>query len=202
LLDPTDDRELLEKEIEEFNQVGKAGLLDNLPAIADFSSTLLRRSEVRVAVLCITDSDIGNYHTNYMNPVVNYSDSRDLSRRFPGRALQEKISRMTNSLARFPVPLFILHIDPGQDALNKIYQDGLKQLAETVGGQLFLSKTVNDIQANLQEALKWIGKFYVLGIKVKPEEKGFLKLNISETTGNKSAAAPGRLFYPSRLNLQ
>ena len=134
--------------------------------------------------------------------MVNYSDSRDLSRRFPGRALQEKISRMTSTLSRFPVPLFILHIDPGQDPLNKIYQDGLKQIAESLGGQLFLSKTVNDIQANLREALNWIGNFYVLGFKVKAEEKGFLKLRITESSQVKSATAPDRLHYPSRLNLR
>jgi hypothetical protein len=199
--DPTADFSMLEQKIDTLTQNGKAGLLDNIQTVSEFSSQILHKTQVRVAVLFITDSDIGNYRTNYLNPTVNYSDNRDLSRRFPGRALQEKISRMTLTLARTQIPIFILHIDPGQDPLNKIYQDGLKQIAETLGGQLFLSKTVNDVPLMVQSAFAWIRSFYLLGFQATKGKNEQLKIQITPTRD--AAASPGiiKLAYPSHVSL-
>ncbi len=200
--DPTEDRELLRKKIDEMALVGKAGLLDTIQPLMEFSSQLLRKTNVRVAILLITDSDIGNYRTNYLNPVVNYSDTRDLSRRFPGRALQEKIARMTSSLSAYPVPCLIVHIDPGSDPLNKIYQDGLRQLAETLGGQLLLSKTASDIPIMLREALEWIKGFYILSFDGAEEKRGLVKIRIGAPGTVKSAATTERFYYPSYLTVR
>ena len=95
--EPTSDQSLLEQKIEELTQIGKAGLLESIQPISDLATGVLLNSEVRVAIIFITDSDIGNYRADYLNPPVNASDSRDLSRRFAGRALQEKISRMADA---------------------------------------------------------------------------------------------------------
>jgi hypothetical protein len=200
--DPTPDRVLLQQKINEIALVGKAGLLDTIQPIMEFSSPILRKTGVRVALLFITDSDIGNYRTNYLNPVVNYSDTRDLSRRFPGRALQEKIARMTSSLSAIPIPCLIVHIDPGSDPLNKIYHDGLRQLAETLGGQFLISKTTTDIPVMLREALEWIKGFYVLSFDGSREKKGLVKIRISASDTAKAATGMGRFNYPSHLMIR
>jgi hypothetical protein len=198
LQDPTPDREAVLSKIEALAQIGKAGLLESIVPVADFTNGILLRSNVRVAVIFITDSDIGNYRTDYLNPPVNASDSRDLSRRFAGRALQEKISRMATALVKFQAPILIVHIDPGQDPLNKTYQNGLKQFAEAVGGQLFLSKTMGDIPAVVQEAFRWVESFYLLGLDVPWSKGGFIKIQIV-IPQEAGVASPGKLVYPSRL---
>jgi hypothetical protein len=197
LQDPTPDRNVVLNKIETLAQLGKAGLLDSIVSVADFTTGILLWSNVRVAVIFITDSDIGNYRTDYLNPPVNASDSRDLSRRFAGRALQEKISRMVTTLLKFQAPIFIVHIDPGRDPLNRTYQNGLKQFAEAVGGQLLLSKTVGDIPAVVQEAFKWVESFYLLGLNVPWNKNGFIRIQVS--VPQNPSAPPGRLIYPSRL---
>lgn len=202
LLDPTPDRELLTKKIESLSLSGKSGLLDTILPIADFSSHLSRKSSVRVAVLLITDSDIGNYRTNYLNPVVNYSDTRDLSRRFPGRVLQEKITRMTSLLSATPVACVIVHIDPGQDPMNKLYQDGLKQLADTMGGTLLMAKTANDIPVVLREGLEWIRSFYVVECQPAAPLKGMIKIKVTQTAPSKGPSNTDHFFFPPLLTLK
>ncbi len=198
LQDPTPDRAIVEQKIAALAQIGKAGLLESIQSVADLTTGILLHSDVRVAVIFITDSDIGNYRADYLNPPVNASDSRDLSRRFAGRALQERISRTAFALSRFQAPIFIVHIDPGKDPLNRAYQNGLKQFAETVGGQLFLSKTVGDIPAVMQEAFQWVQSFYLLGLDVPGTRSGFFRIQISVSQDPPSSPA-GRLTYPMRL---
>jgi hypothetical protein len=167
--------------------------------VADFTTGILLRTNVRVAVIFITDSDIGNYRADYLNPPVNASDSRDLSRRFAGRALQEKISRMASSLARFQVPIFIVHIDPGLDPLNRAYHNGLKQFAEVAGGQLFLSKTTADIPIILHEAFHWACNFYVVGFEAPKDRGGLLKIQVSLPDEQLAQHTPLRLAYSRRF---
>ncbi len=198
--DPTPDREMLRQGIQALTQIGKAGLLESIQSLADFTTGLLLRSNVRVAVILITDSDIGNYRADYLNPPVNASDSRDLSRRFAGRALQETLSRITTSLSRCQAPIFIVHIDPRQDPLNKTYQNGLKQLAGIVGGQLLLSKTMGDIPLTIHEAFQWVQSFYVLSLQVSRAKRGIQRIQISLSDREQaSQGVSGRLIYPSRL---
>lgn len=198
LQEPTADRSLLQSKIEALAQIGKAGLLESIEPIAEMSTSILLKTEVRVAVVFITDSDIGNYRADYLNPPVNASDSRDLSRRFAGRALQEKISRMTAAMARFQAPIFIVHIDPGLDPLNRAYHNGLKQLAEATGGQCLLSKTTGDIQPAIREAFKWVRSFYVVGFNLTSDKSGYARIEIRST----AESPPGsRFLHPSRVFL-
>jgi hypothetical protein len=197
--DPTPDRQLLQQKIEGFSQIGEAGLLESIQSVADFTTGILLRTNVRVAVIFITDSDIGNYRADYLNPPVNASDSRDLSRRFAGRALQEKISRTASALAKYQVPIFIVHIDPGRDPLNRAYHNGLKQFAEVAGGQLFLSKTVADIPIILREAFYWACNFYVVGFEAPKTHGGLLKIQASLSDEQAAQHTPVRLAYSRRL---
>jgi hypothetical protein len=198
LQEPTADRQLLKQKVEELTQIGKAGLLESIEPIADLTTGILLKTDVRVAVVLITDSDIGNYRADYLNPPVNASDTRDLSRRFAGRALQEKISRMTASLARHQVPIFIVHIDPGLDPLNLSYHNGLKQLAESVGGQCFLSKTISDIEPMIREAFRWAKSYYLLGFSLSGAKSGYIRIHVLPSN-EEAAAVAGRLTYPGKL---
>ena len=199
LQEPTADRALLQQQIEELTQIGKAGLLESIQPIADLATGVLLNSEVRVAVIFITDSDIGNYRADYLNPPVNASDSRDLSRRFAGRALQEKISRMTAAMARTQVPVFIVHIDPGLDPLNRSYHNGLKQLAEGTGGQCFLSKTSGDIPLTIHEAFQWVRSFYLVGFSLTGEKSGYTRLQILPSANEIGKDPALRLIHPARI---
>ena len=198
--DPTKDKRLLLKKIRQSRQFGKAGLLESIQALADFSSSLMRRSSVRVAVILVTDSDVANYRTEYRNPTINRSDSRDLSRRFQGRALQEEISRLSTAMVRFPVPLLVVHVAPGRDSLNRTYQDGLVQVAGAAGGRLFLSKSTGDIPRTLQEAFEWADSFYAVEFEVPPRPSGLFEIEgrlgatLSPTM---RLTHPARLFFPS-----
>jgi hypothetical protein len=199
LQEPTADRSLLQQKIEELTQIGKAGLLESIQPIADLATGVLLHSAVRVAVIFVTDSDIGNYRADYLNPPVNASDSRDLSRRFAGRALQEKISRMAGLMARTQVPVFIVHIDPGLDPLNRSYHNGLKQLAESTGGQCLLSKTSGDIPLNIHEAFQWAKTFYLAEFSTESDKSGYLRIQIEPLVTEAGKALAPRLIHPARL---
>lgn len=199
LQEPTADRSLLQQKIEELTQIGKAGLLESIQPIADLATGVLLNSGVRVAVICITDSDIGNYRADYLNPPVNASDSRDLSRRFAGRALQEKITRMAGLMARTQAPVFIVHIDPGLDPLNRSYHNGLKQLAEGTGGQCLLSKTSGDIPLNIHEAFQWAKSFYLAEFSLQREKSGYVRVQIAPLVGEEGKAVAPRLIYPAKI---
>ena len=198
--DPTKDKPLLLKKILQIRQFGKAGLLESIQALADFSSSLMRKSSVRVAVILVTDSDVANYRTEYRNPQINRSDSRDLSRRFPGRALQEEISRLSTAMVRFPIPLLVVHVAPGRDSLNRIYQDGLRQVTGAGGGRLFLSKSTGDISRTLQEAFEWADSFYAVEFQVSPRPSGLFEIEAkpgAALSPSMRLSHPVRLFFPS-----
>jgi hypothetical protein len=199
LQEPTPDRELLKQRIRELTQIGRAGLLESFQPIADLTTSILLKTEVRVAVVFVTDSDIANYRADYLNPPVNVSDSRDLSRRFAGRALQERISRMSASLARYRAPIFIVHIDPGSDSLNRSYHNGLKQLAESIGGQCFLSKTLSDIEPTIRLAFRWAQSFYLLGFNVSGQHSGFRRIQVLISNPEPNTTSVPRLTYSGRI---
>ena len=116
------------------DETGKAGLLTTVESAAAIGDSLLARTNVRVAVLYVTDSNIYNYREDFTNPVINSSDSRDLSRRFPDQLIREKIQKLSDSLAASETPLFFVHLNYFSDRINEAYQRGLLQLAEETGG--------------------------------------------------------------------
>jgi hypothetical protein len=134
LLDPTPDREKVAAAINEYAATGKAGLLTTVESAAAIGDSLLARSNVRVALLYVTDSDIYNYREDFTNPVINSSDSRDLSRKFPDQLIREKMQKLSDGLAASETPLFFVHLDYISDSINEAYQRGLMRLAEESGG--------------------------------------------------------------------
>ncbi|MFN0100484.1 MAG: hypothetical protein ACKV2U_00175 [Bryobacteraceae bacterium] len=134
VLDPSPDHEKIAAAIRDYAATGKAGLLTTIESAAAIGDTLLIRSNVRVAVLYVTDSNIYNYREDFTNPVINSSDSRDLSRRFPDQLIREKMQKLSDSLAASETPLFFVHLNYFSDPINEAYQRGLMQLAEESGG--------------------------------------------------------------------
>lgn len=132
--DPTPEREKTAAAIRDYVATGKAGLLTTVESASAVGDSLLNRTNVRVAVLYVTDSNIYNYREDFTNPVINSSDSQDLSRRFPDQLIREKMQKLSDGLASSETPLYFVHLNYFSDPINEAYQRGLLQLAEETGG--------------------------------------------------------------------
>jgi len=151
--DPTPDREKIAAAIAGYAATGKAGLLTTIESAAGIGDSLLTRSNVRVAVLYVTDSNIYNYREDFTNPVINSSDSRDLSRRFPDQLIREKIQKLSDGLAGSETPLFVVHLNYFSDPINEAYQRGLMQLAEESGGMGTFCRSRGEIPDAVNKAI-------------------------------------------------
>jgi hypothetical protein len=198
--EPTGDREKLVAEIGSIQVNGKAGLLDTLQPLSELATGIINKTGVRVAVLYITDSGIANYRADYLNPVINASDAGDLSRRFSDRAVQEQVSRIVQSLARYTIPISILHLDYRPDTLNLAYQSGLERVAASSGGQALLCRTVDEIVPGVQTLLSRMKATYFLGVDLPVKEKSSLKVRI-EAVGEDGDLME-RVFHPVQIARQ
>lgn len=176
--EPTSDRESLVKKIQTAPVAGKAGLLDTLEPVSRLATGMLQKAGVRLCVLYVTDSAIGNYRADYLNPVINSSDAGDLSRRFSDRAVQERMSRLVESLAEFTAPVFILHLEHRSDTLNLAYQSGLERIAAVSGGSAIFCRTADEIKPSLDRLLARIQSVYFLGIDAPNTKRQPVKVRI------------------------
>ncbi|HEX4947351.1 MAG TPA: hypothetical protein VFZ34_11830 [Blastocatellia bacterium] len=187
LQEPTADHKLLNEKIQAIQVNGKAGLLDTLEPVAQMATAILQKAAVRLSVLYVTDSSIGHYRADYLNPVINASDAGDLSRRFSDRAVQERISRLSESLAGFTVPLFILHLEYRGDTMNLAYQSGLERLAANSGGAAILCRTTDEIRPGLTTLLNRLRASYVVTVDPPQTKRQVVKVRIEaqDATGTK-----------------
>lgn len=160
LQDPTADRDVIAKALETVSLTGRAGLLESVETAAQLADSVAAKSSVRVAVLYITDSDVRNYREDYTNPVINSSDSRDLSRRFPEGLIREKISKLTDKLSGYQAPIFIVHLSYSSERLNEAYQGGLLQIATATGGTATFCRSVAEIPGAIERAIASIQSLY------------------------------------------
>ena len=166
LADPGPGRAAAIAQLDALETTGRAGLLETVEPAAALAERILRRSPVRTAVLFLTDSSIYNYREDYTNPVINPSDSRDLSRRFPDALIREKASKLAATLNAFDVPVFIQHLAFLRDRLNEAYQTGLQQLAEATGGSAAFSRAPGDIPGDVGQMLKKIASLWALDLEL------------------------------------
>ena len=195
LADPTRDRDAIAQLIRDLPVSGKAGLLDTVEIGEQLADSILIKAAVRVGVLYVTDSDVANYREDFTNPVINSSDSHDLSRRFPEALIQEKISKIEANLAGRQAPMFIVHLRYLTDRLNEAYQNGLKRLAETTAGNTAFCRSTGEIPAAVRAAVKMLVSHYSLTLAV-PEKvpRSFqVQLQSEKTRG---------LGYRSRFSLR
>jgi len=166
LADPGPGRAAAIAQLDALETTGRAGLLEVVEPAAALAERILRRSPVRTAVLFLTDSSIYNYREDYTNPVINPSDSRDLSRRFPDALIREKAAKLAATLNAFDVPVFIQHLAFLRDRLNEAYQTGLQELAEATGGSAAFSRAPGDIPGDIGQMLKKIAGLWALDLEL------------------------------------
>lgn len=167
-VDPAPDRAPAIAAIENTQISGRAGLLETVEPAVQLAGALLEKAPVRIAILYVTDSNIYNYREDYTNPVINPSDSRDLSRRFPEGLIREKTTSLAQSLAAYDAPVFIVHLAFLRDRLNEAYQNGLQLMAEATGGGLSLCRTPNDIPNVLTATFQRILGHWAIDLEVPP----------------------------------
>ena len=85
-------------------------MLNALESIQDLADNIAARARVRVAALIVSDSNVVNYQEDYSNPVVNSSDSGDMSRRFPEGLVNEKLRQIKARMRGGESPLFLVHV--------------------------------------------------------------------------------------------
>jgi len=181
LAEPTDDRAAVAAAMSFSTVGGRAGLLETIEKAAQIGSSVIHASGVRLAILYVTDSDIGNYRENFTNTTVNSSDFGDLSRRFPDVLVRERISRTLRNLSSTQAPVFISHLTYRSDQLNVAYQTGLISLATSTGGTASISRSVSEIPSAIDALLDRIVGHYSLALAM-PLDPALKKLNVTVGT--------------------
>jgi hypothetical protein len=162
--DPTNDREALASAMSLITPSGKPGLLEAVQPSLTIADSILDKASVRAAVLFITDSNIYNYREDYTNPVINSSDSRDLSRRFPEGLIRERTAQLSAEAGRSGAPLFIVHLDYRRDRLNEAYQIGLSEVAQSTGGEARFCRSAGEIAPSIAAIVRSIREHYRVDI--------------------------------------
>jgi Mg-chelatase subunit ChlD len=193
-LDPTADRDAIEEVLTALPVTGKAGLLDTVEMAAQLADSVAAKSNLRVAVLYVSDSSVRNYREDFTNPVINSSDSRDLSRRFPEGLIRERISRIGTSLGRFQTPVFIVHLKHSRERLDEAYQNGLLQLAKLTGGTATFCRSAAEIPTAIAETARTVARQY--RVHVQLPSKASRSVSVSLTSGDR------QLDYRARFGLR
>jgi hypothetical protein len=196
LLDPTADRDAVIHAIQQQTLSGKTGLLSTVDIIGRIADAMLKQSAVRVAIVYVTDGDVRNYREDFANPVINASDSHDLSRRFPETLVQEKIAKLETTLAMQQTPLFIVNLSQRGDRLNEAYQNGMKQLAETTAGMAFFSRSTTEIPGVIQKSLETIASHYSVTLALPERVSPRLQIHLATPETDRT------LSYRTRLVLK
>jgi hypothetical protein len=192
--DPTADRDALEEALTTLPVNGKAALLDTVETAAQLADTVAAKSNLRVAVLYVTDSEVRNYREDFTNPVINSSDSRDLSRRFPEGLIRERISRIGTSLSRFQTPVFIVHVRYSRDRLDEAYQNGLLQIAQLTGGVAQFCRSAAEIPDAIAQTSRIIHRQYRVHVQLPAKAPRSVTLSL--------ASGDRRLDYRTRFVLR
>ena len=154
LQDPTADRAAVQSKIQELTISGRAGLLDSVETALAVGDAMLAKSKVRVALLYVSDSLATNYREDFANPVVNSSDSGDMSRRFPEALIKVRMQQLHAKVARTQTPLFIVQLNYENDRLNEAYQTGLLELANATGGSAEFARTPAEIPVAISDMVE------------------------------------------------
>lgn len=169
--DPGASKTQIEESLRGLTIAGRAGLLDTIAPAVRLSDAVLRGARVRSAVLFVTDSLITNYREDYTNPVVNSSDTNDMSRRFPEGLIKEKIRQLKEELAPTLSPIFVVHLNYLHDRLNEAYQTGLLDLATATGGTADFSRTPGDIAGHMERVFVRAASLQVADLEARVGRK-------------------------------
>jgi von Willebrand factor type A domain len=181
--DPTRDRKRLREAILNLPTAGSPGLMGAVEQASAIADSMLRKSDVRVAVLFLTDGSIYRYRGDYTSPVINPSDSSDLSRRFRDRLIQEKISTVLSALNASAAPLFFLHLESHTDALNVVYENGIQQFAQATAGEAIFCRSIAEIPTQLAQIIDRIRSLYTLTVRTSAPAGRRLRLDVMHPGG-------------------
>lgn len=182
VLDPVRGRAKLSEALQSLDVRGVPGLMDVVEQVSEIADQTLASAEVRVAVLFVTDGEIEDYRGDYTIPVVNPSDSSDLSRRFRGQLILERIRSIVDRLEGAQAPLFFLHLARQYDSLNEVYQNGISEFSQTTGGRAVFVRGVQEVPAVVEQLLDEIAAHSVVSIDASCE--GIQKLEIRSSVGS------------------
>jgi hypothetical protein len=197
LADPGADRAVTVAAIRDQPVSGKAGLLDSVETVTDLADSILAGSLVRVAVLYVTDSDVENYREDFTNPVINSSDTHDLSRRFPEALIQDKIAKLAEVLAKRQAPLFVVHLRYRSDRLGEAYQKGLDQLAEVTGGSATFCRSSEEIAEAIPRVIASVLSSYTVALALPERPPKILQLQL-DRAGKESLRYRARLVMKEK----
>ena len=178
LVDPTADRAAMKSAIDKLPVSGKAGLLESVEKAAAVGDAVLAKAAVRLAVLFITDSDVGNYREDFTNPTINWSDSGDMSRRFRDGLVRERISKLDEALSLAETPVFIVHLAYRTDTLNLAYQTGLMTLAATTGGTTYFCRSQSEVSDAVSKAFDSITSQYSLTVPIPRKSRKVVDVTV------------------------
>ncbi len=199
LTDPGSDRQALAAGLESLVVSGKAGFFDTVEMAGELADNVARKSNVRVALLYVTDSDIYNYREDYTNPVINSSDPHDLSRKFADALIQAKVARLKEALAAQQTPLFIVHLNYRYDRLNAAYENGLRDLAETTAGTALFCRSPAEIPDQIAAAVETIRSAWSVTLALPKKASASLQVHLSARDADGSEL---RLTYRTRVALK
>ena len=164
--DPTRGRGRLRRKLKELDVRGVPGLLDVVEQASQIADRTQISTDVRLAVLFLTDGEIEDYRGDYTIPVVNPSDQRDLSRRFGSQLILERIRSIVDVLESAQVPLFFLHLARQYDDLNEVYQNGISEFARITGGTALFAQGLQEVPALVNQILDEIAGHSVVSIEL------------------------------------
>ncbi len=165
LQDPIRGRKKLQEALESVDVRGLPGLLEVIAETSRLADRTFAAANVRLAALFLTDGAIEDYRGDYTIPVVNPSDRSDLSRRFRGQLILERVRSIADQLQSAQAPLFFLHLARSHDELNEVYQNGISEFARLTGGQALFAQAVQEVPAMVGQLLDAIAGHSVLRIE-------------------------------------
>ena len=194
LLDPTSDHAAVAEAIQSFPVSGTPGLIETIETASDLADSILAKAPVRIALCYVTDSDIYDYREDFTNPVINYSDRGDLSRRFPEGLVRDRISTLDAKLSSRQTPIFVVHLEHRADRLNEAYQNGLMQLASVTGGNSVFCRSNTEIATAIQDTIRTIAAHYGLDLQVPGRGGDSVEIALESENGS--------LSYRSRFQIR
>ncbi len=197
--DPGPDRQALATGLDSLVISGKAGFFDTVEMAGELADNVARKSNVRVALVYVTDSDIYNYRDDYTNPVINSSDPHDLSRKFADALIQAKVAQLKEALAAQQTPLFIVHLNYRYDRLNDAYENGLRDLAETTAATALFCRSPAEIPDQIAAAFATIRSAWSITLALPKKAPASLQIRLSARDADGSEL---RLAYRTRIALK
>ena len=195
LVDPTPNRQKVIDSINSLTSIGTPGLLETVRATLSLADSMIRKSPVRVSVLYITDGSIYSYREDYTDPVINPSDTHDLSRRFRDVLINEKISKLERHVSSLEAPLFVVQLHYRSNRLDQAYENGLEALTSATGGEAAMCHSLSEIPQVISTMFERIRTTWRLNLTGPPKTNHHLQVGLSASCGSHDIQVAWRTHF-------